>query len=248
MPETVINGCRHHWEEAGAGAPLVMLHGASSSSVALAEAAAELSRTYRVITPDMRGMGRSERVETMPPSAWVDDLVALLDRLDLGEVHLYGYTVGARVAQRLAIDHADRVSTLILDSPIVYNEPEAQQNIASQFDVSSIPDKRKERFRVMHGDDWEVAVSNYHRVRAQPDLQAYLDLRELIGRISAPTMIMRGDARGGGYTADHAFMLYRAVAGAQLWIRPDTAAVLIQSALEETCLQIDRFISQAKAS
>ena len=243
MPTATLNGCKHHWEETGAGGPLVMLHGASGSSKALTAHAKELGSSFRVITPDMRGMGQSERVDRIPASAWVDDLRALLDHLKIEKANIYGLTVGARVAMRFAIDHPGRVSSLIVDMPIVYNEPEAQANVASQFNVQTLPPKRREEFQNLHGEGWETVVANYHKMRAQPDVQDYLDLRELSKKIAVPMLIMRGDEHGGAYSADHAFTLYKNVPTSNLYIKPkSTAGVVLVSAPQDAYAVIRAFL------
>ena len=83
MPTAIINGLDHYYEDLGSGDPLVMLHGASSSSQSLAQHFPELSARYRIIAPDRRGMGRSSHVPDLPPSAWVDDVLGLLDHLSI---------------------------------------------------------------------------------------------------------------------------------------------------------------------
>ena len=79
MPDATINGFKHHWEEGGNGDDVLgMLHGAASSSQQLVAHLPELARTMRVVMPDLRGLGRSERVDSITPGAWAEDLGALL--------------------------------------------------------------------------------------------------------------------------------------------------------------------------
>src|SRR6185437_2877177 len=101
MPDAILNGHKHHWEEAGAGAPLVMVHGAVASSRSFAAHLPALSARLRVIAIDLRGMGRSAHVQATT-SDWAADLVALIEHLDAGPVHLYGASLGARLAMRTA--------------------------------------------------------------------------------------------------------------------------------------------------
>jgi pimeloyl-ACP methyl ester carboxylesterase len=63
MPEATINGHKHYWEEAGSGEPLIMLHGAASSSAALIMHLQGLARQFRVMMVDLRGLGRSSHIE-----------------------------------------------------------------------------------------------------------------------------------------------------------------------------------------
>src|SRR5262245_6823068 len=122
MPEATINGFKHHWEEAGSGEPLIMVHGAAGAGKTFAPQIEELSKSHRVIAVDLRGMGGSARVESIPASAWVDDLGGLVDHLGFSKVNLLGVSLGARISLRYAINNPDRVQSLVLDNPIVLNE------------------------------------------------------------------------------------------------------------------------------
>jgi pimeloyl-ACP methyl ester carboxylesterase len=69
---------------------------------------------------DPRGCGLSQtEVGTLPFDDWVDDLEAVVDRLGLESFPLFGMSQGAAVAAEYAIRHPQRVSRLILYSPVV---------------------------------------------------------------------------------------------------------------------------------
>jgi pimeloyl-ACP methyl ester carboxylesterase len=68
-----------------------------------------------VLAPDLRGRGRSSELPTpYGIAAHVADLIALLDHASAGPVVLGGHSMGAYVAARLAADHPERVSNLVL--------------------------------------------------------------------------------------------------------------------------------------
>jgi len=74
---------------------------------------------YRVVRLDHRGSGRSTRVDDEPntPVSLDDlaaDVAALLDHLGVASAHLVGHGMGAMIAQLVAMDFADRVSSLTL--------------------------------------------------------------------------------------------------------------------------------------
>ena len=100
-------------EIGGAGAPLVVLHGLLGSSrnwqsagVALAE------RGHRVLAPDLRNHGSSPWDDDCSYAALAGDVVAMLDRLALGPVHLVGHSMGGKAAMRLVMDRPDLVARL----------------------------------------------------------------------------------------------------------------------------------------
>ncbi|MCA9634877.1 MAG: alpha/beta hydrolase [Myxococcales bacterium] len=105
------------------GAPLLLLiHGNVSSSAFWDELLIGLGDRYRVIAPDLRSFGGSEAKgidATRGVRDFADDLHALLETIAPGEkVHVLGWSVGGGVALQYAIDHADRVASIILEDPM----------------------------------------------------------------------------------------------------------------------------------
>ena len=110
-----VNGFRMHYAEAGAGDPLVLVHGWPQHWWMWRDYFGRLSQRYRVIAPDLRGHGWSEK----PRSSYrkrelADDLLALLDRLDLDTVRLVGHDWGAVTSVLLAAAHPERVQRLMV--------------------------------------------------------------------------------------------------------------------------------------
>jgi len=111
-------GTLHH-EDAGAGAPVVLVHGWSLSSAAFADELALLARDRRAIAPDLRGHGRSSAPRA--PFGLEDlarDLAALLAALHLERAVLVGWSLGAEVALAAAASPAvrARLAALVLVS------------------------------------------------------------------------------------------------------------------------------------
>jgi lipase len=96
---------------------VVAVHGITASHVAwraVARALAEAAGTC-VLAPDLRGRGGSAGLPgPFGIKAHVSDLVALLDTADVKSAVLAGHSMGAYVAARLAADHPERVSSLVL--------------------------------------------------------------------------------------------------------------------------------------
>ena len=109
------NGIRQHFLEAGSGPPVVLLHGFPETSFAWRHQIPVLAEKYHVIAPDLRGYG-----ETDKPASGYDkrnmalDIVELIKVLGLGRIALVGHDRGARVATRLAKDHAALVDRLVV--------------------------------------------------------------------------------------------------------------------------------------
>lgn len=115
---TTIDGTMLHWAEAGAGRPLVLLHGLSDSHRTWHRVATELSRERRVLMLDLPGHGLSGRPDVGYELDWHAAMVgAWLDRLGLEEVDVVGHSFGGGVAQFLLLTHAERVRRLALVAP-----------------------------------------------------------------------------------------------------------------------------------
>lgn len=99
---------------------LVLVHGNVSSSVFFDDLMLRLAGRFRVIAPDFRGYGDSERKTidaTRGMADLSDDLAALLDALEIdGPVDLLGWSAGGNVVLQLAIDHPERVRRLVLEA------------------------------------------------------------------------------------------------------------------------------------
>ena len=106
----------------GDGPPLLLLHGYPQTHVMWHKIAPQLARDYTVVLPDLRGYGDSEKPRGDPghvrysKRAMAQDQVEVMAALGFDRFALVGHDRGARVAHRLALDYADRVSRIaVLD-------------------------------------------------------------------------------------------------------------------------------------
>jgi 3-oxoadipate enol-lactonase len=118
VPNTTLDGgFKLYFEEHGTGPPVVLLHGLSESLEAWAAQVPALAERYRVITPDIRGHGRSDK----PPGPYsvdqfAEDVRGLLDHLGIERAVVGGLSMGGGVAQTLTLRHPRLVRALILVS------------------------------------------------------------------------------------------------------------------------------------
>ena len=97
------------------GPPIVLLEGLGGDIPGWRRNIPRLAERLRVIAYDLRGNGRSEAPDAPTTMAtYVEDTVALLDRLGVERAHVYGQSFGGMVAQELALSHPRRVRSLIL--------------------------------------------------------------------------------------------------------------------------------------
>ncbi len=112
-------------EEAGAGVPVVLLHGLTASRRYVVMGSRALERSgHRVISYDARGHGESSPAEQEAAYGYPDltaDLLAVLDALGAERAVLVGASMGAHTALRLALAAPDRVAGLVVITP-AYDE------------------------------------------------------------------------------------------------------------------------------
>jgi len=111
-----------HYHEAGAGPPLVMLHGSGPGVSGWSNFKGNLpvlAERFRTIVPDMPGFGRSGRrqYELAYPRVAADSIRFLLDRLEIEKASLLGNSMGGYTAAEFALAHPDRVERLVLMGP-----------------------------------------------------------------------------------------------------------------------------------
>lgn len=101
------DGVRLACHEEGEGRPLVLIHGytgyAQASWVDSGFAGHLAARGHRVLMPDMRGHGDSDRPhdpESYPPDVLADDCLALIEQFELTDYDLGGYSLGGRMVIR----------------------------------------------------------------------------------------------------------------------------------------------------
>lgn len=103
------------YTDAGLGQPVVLLHGYPFNRTLWNEQVSALSNGYRVITPDLRGLGESEsRPGAATMNRMARDVAALLDHLEISRAVIGGLSMGGYVALAFYKQFPSRVRALIL--------------------------------------------------------------------------------------------------------------------------------------
>ncbi|MGO9452301.1 MAG: alpha/beta fold hydrolase [Candidatus Binataceae bacterium] len=115
MERARVNGVELAYELRGAGAPLVIIHGAQGDQTMFTAMASAFAANFHVLTFDQRGSGLSEKPD-MPYSIAMlaDDTAALMDKVGFSAAHVIGVSMGGTIAQELALRHPQKVRALVL--------------------------------------------------------------------------------------------------------------------------------------
>lgn len=103
-----VNGFKLWHEVYGDGEPLVLLHGGLMTISEMMPLGEPLAKHRKLVALELQGHGHS--ADTDRPLALAtlgDDVAAVIDKLGLGKADVVGYSFGADVALRLAIQHPD---------------------------------------------------------------------------------------------------------------------------------------------
>ena len=116
MPIIDVEGLPISYELSGTGVPLVLVAGTGYPGATWSpQFVAPLAARHAVLTFDHRGTGGTPSTpEPYSTRAFAADAVGLLDALGLPAAHIVGHSMGGRVAQWMALDHPDRVRSLVL--------------------------------------------------------------------------------------------------------------------------------------
>jgi len=106
---------RLYYESSGQGEPVLLIHGLGSSTRDWEYQVPAFTKDYRVLVPDLRGHGKSDK----PPGPYsmplfARDIAALIRSQDIPPVHVIGLSLGGFVAFQLAVDHPELVRSLVV--------------------------------------------------------------------------------------------------------------------------------------
>jgi pimeloyl-ACP methyl ester carboxylesterase len=118
MPKIVVRGRTFYYEEAGDhGDPLVFLSGLGGDHRAFNRPQRYFAASYRTLAFDARDSGQSDRFDSAYTTAdMADDAAGWLERIVSSPAHVIGQSLGALVAQQLALRHPRLVKRLVLVS------------------------------------------------------------------------------------------------------------------------------------
>ena len=114
---------RLHFQEAGAGDALIMLHGNGEDHTFFEHQVPAFARSFRVIALDTRGHGASPRGRRpFTLDQFACDVHDFMDEQEVQRAHLLGFSDGGNIALLFALAHPQRVASLVLNGANLFPE------------------------------------------------------------------------------------------------------------------------------
>lgn len=119
MPFASLKDFRLFYESHGAGNSLVLIPGFASGAWNWFKQTGELSKDFRVVTFDPRGIGKSKSPNirgngNFSLEVFAEDVLGLLNALEIEKAHIIGASFGGFVAQEFALKFPERLNKLVL--------------------------------------------------------------------------------------------------------------------------------------
>jgi 3-oxoadipate enol-lactonase len=259
MPFTDVGVTRVHWQDAGSGPALVLLHGLGGDIDFWDVEREALSAEFRLILVDLRGSGRTaaspggHRVEDL-----ADDVFAVLDHADVPRAHVLGFSMGGLVAQAMAYRQPARVDRVVLASTYarmgtqsrmfldaVLTTYQQSRSAGQLFDLIApwlfspeFVDDPANQSLLTFTDDGDQTLDDWRQLYLA---QRAFDATGVLNEIVAPTLVIAGAQDALVPTADAA-ALAQAIAGARLRMIPGAGHLITVEARQEFLQAVRGFL------
>lgn len=196
MPTVSIGDADLYYEEAGEGPPLMLVPGLSGQGSFWISQVPVFSRDFRTVTHDHRGTGRSTHSRiTYSVEQMADDALRLMDALGIESAHLVGHSTGGAIGQVIALEHPDRLRSLVLSATWAGPDPFFRRlfDTRRQTLIDSGVEAYLRASALVQATPWWISqndefLTDLHRVQAA----AAAPVEVLVSRIDA---ILRHDRR-----------------------------------------------------
>lgn len=205
-----------HIEQAGAGEPVVLLHGFGGSTYAWRKVMPGLAASFRVIAIDLNGFGYTQRpkgFDSYTREGQADLVLRVMDALGIDKAHLAGHSYGGGISIWIASRHPERLRSLVLvdsSAPTYANDrrnrllglrPVASLAVRALLRPGSV---RRSLINSVYDDSLvtpELVREYYERLRIEGVLDAYVGLTGpvrtppepvLLEQIDVPALVVWG--------------------------------------------------------
>jgi len=198
----LVNGASIHYETYGQGPPLLLLHAGTLSGAMWKPYLEGFAGRYRVIVPDLRGHGRSDRPDTaMSYRLLAEDMAALVRALDLEKPLIAGFSDGGQVALEIGMRHPDLPRALVVGGAWFRYSVTYRAWVEDALGDVDSPEADLSRLKQNHPawvawldalygpDGWQSLMTPLKHMWTTPLNYTPDDFR----RVRAPTLVLIGD-------------------------------------------------------
>ena len=272
MPHAQVAGLSLHYEEAGAGHPVIFVHEFGADSRDWEQQIRFFARSYRCIAPNARGYPPSDVPADPEQYGWefaVEDIAGLMTALGIGRAHLVGLSMGGYAVLQFGLRYPERASAIVaagagtgsppnLRPAFLAGAPAAARAFVEQGMAAvaepmghSPPRIQRKRKDPRGWAEWMEHLRGHSATGMSHTMARYQGLRpslhdsqEAFRRLAVPVLLAVGDEDEP--CLDTNLMLKDAIPGAGLWVCPNTGHAINLEEPAAFNAQVAAFFSAAE--
>lgn len=241
---------------------LVMIRGLARSARFWLDFTPRMTRSFRVVVLDNRGVGRSDKpLRPFSTRTMADDVQAVLDHARIEKAHVFGMSLGGMIAMRFALRHPERVDRLVLGCTTMGGRASKRVPLTSlakllaagtmrfadalEFTAPIVvsPEFLQDRDDIVPA--WRAIATSEPVTLAASALQllaaAEHDMHREVHQIQARTLVITGDADR-LIPAENSHRLAKAIPNAELVILPGAGHDFTTEQPEQSARELERFL------
>jgi len=253
--KVVRGGVEINYLVEGAGPPVMLVHGVGANLRSWDAIAARLAPRFRVLRLDLRGHGRSSRIETCRLEDFLDDVSAVLDAQGIARTHLVGFSLGGMIAQAFVLAHPQRVDKVAFISAVAGRTPEERAGVMARArkvreeGIASVVAAAQDRWftdafvkanpEIVRQRLEELKANDHRSYSAAYTVFAEGDVGPRLDQMRHPALVVTGEHDVGSNTRMARFM-HESIPGSRLHILPGLKhSVLLEAPAAIADLLID---------
>jgi pimeloyl-ACP methyl ester carboxylesterase len=207
-----IRGFKMYYETYGKGEPLLIIHGNGGSINNFLFQIPYFAKNYQVIIADSRAQGKSvDPTDSLSYEMMTDDLNALLDKLNLKQCYVIGWSDGGINGLLLAIRHPDKVKKLAVTGANLWPDTTAIDPFVYKWAMDENEKVKKAPVTAKTKNELKLL----HLLSYEPHITV-----EQLHTITCPTLVIGGDHDV--ILPKHTMLIAQSIPNSYLWIIPNS--------------------------
>jgi len=245
-----------YYNTPGKGYPTIFLHGLSDSSLFFTPLNKELTG-IKAIQPDLRGHGESDKDVVISMELLMEDILHLLDKLDVKQANILGFSMGSLIAQNLALEYPERVKSLILCSGFSSCNHELSQTFRKLEELTykgGIPAFFDEMVKLVYTEDYLLSHDEIYKFREAAvemnsraailkclDICRNFDVETELAEIDVPSLIMYG-SEDLLVAPEHSQKMHGSMKNSELLSFPTGHNFFLPENIKKIAMEIQKFL------